>query len=262
MENPRKYGLPPYKTAVVHGGPGAQGGMAEVARRLSSSAGILEPIQTECSVEGEINELHGIIMAAGEPPVILIGHSWGAWLSILTAARYPDAISRVILVASAPFEDQYAASIQKRRIERLSAEEQAEFNLIMRKLSLPGTAEDQGLSQRLHGLLLKCDCYEIGEKASFYGNGIRVDSRVFNGVWSKAAELRSNGSLLKTAAQLRCPVLAIHGDHDPHPAEGVEIPLGRVIQDFRFILLERCGHYPWLEKYASEKFYEILRSEI
>ena len=61
---------------------------------------------------------------------------------------------------------------------------------------------------------------------------------------------------------IRCPVLAIHGDHDPHPAEGVQETLSRVIRDFRFVLLEKCGHRPWIEKQAKHKFYQILREEI
>jgi len=35
MENPRKYGNRPYEVALVHGGPGAAGEMAPVAKELS-----------------------------------------------------------------------------------------------------------------------------------------------------------------------------------------------------------------------------------
>ncbi|MFH1652023.1 MAG: alpha/beta hydrolase, partial [Chloroflexota bacterium] len=54
----------------------------------------------------------------------------------------------------------------------------------------------------------------------------------------------------------------IHGDADPHSAEGVKVPLSRVLPDFRFILLERCGHEPWIERAARDTFYKILRSEV
>jgi pimeloyl-ACP methyl ester carboxylesterase len=56
--------------------------------------------------------------------------------------------------------------------------------------------------------------------------------------------------------------VAIHGDYDPHLAEGIREPLSRVIKDFRFILLEKCGHEPWRERYAHDEFYEILTSEL
>jgi pimeloyl-ACP methyl ester carboxylesterase len=57
-------------------------------------------------------------------------------------------------------------------------------------------------------------------------------------------------------------VVAIHGDYDPHPFEGVQQPLSLVISDFRFILLKNCGHYPWIERDAKKRFYEILHEEL
>ena len=57
-------------------------------------------------------------------------------------------------------------------------------------------------------------------------------------------------------------VLSIHGNHDPHPAEGVQKPLTAVLADFRFVLLERCGHTPWLERQARDEFYRVLRTEL
>ena len=53
----RQYGPPPFEAAVLHGGPGAAGTAACIARRLANSAGILEPLQTAKSVQGQIEEL-------------------------------------------------------------------------------------------------------------------------------------------------------------------------------------------------------------
>lgn len=52
MNNLRTYGLSPYRVAVLHGGPGAPGGMAPVARNLSRARGVLEPLQTADTLEG------------------------------------------------------------------------------------------------------------------------------------------------------------------------------------------------------------------
>ena len=57
-------------------------------------------------------------------------------------------------------------------------------------------------------------------------------------------------------------MVAVHGDHDPHPFAGVEVPLSRVLKDFRFILLEKCGHRPWIERGAQDRFYSVLRNEL
>ena len=67
---------------------------------------------------------------------------------------------------------------------------------------------------------------------------------------------------MKASRQVTCPVVAIHGDYDPRLAEGVREPLVRVLNDFRFILLEKCGHEPWVEKFARDEFYDILKNEL
>ena len=58
MKNFRKYGDAPFRVAVVHGGPGAGGEMAPVARFLSSQFGVLEPIQTKHSVHEQVEEVN------------------------------------------------------------------------------------------------------------------------------------------------------------------------------------------------------------
>ncbi|MFY0310114.1 hypothetical protein ACFMBG_09495 [Leisingera sp. D0M16] len=67
------------------------------------------------------------------------------------------------------------------------------------------------------------------------------DRRIFESVRAEAAALRRSGALLRDAARIRCPVIALHGDHDPHPADSVEQPLPEVLPDFRFSLLQRCA---------------------
>jgi hypothetical protein len=47
----------PFNVAIIHGGPGAPGSMVMVARELASHWGILEPLQTVTSLEGQMQEL-------------------------------------------------------------------------------------------------------------------------------------------------------------------------------------------------------------
>lgn len=76
--NLRHYGTEPFSVAVIHGGPGAPGDIAPVARELSSACGILEPLQTATSLDGQILELQSVLEESGDLPATLIGHSWGA----------------------------------------------------------------------------------------------------------------------------------------------------------------------------------------
>ncbi|MFH1321005.1 MAG: alpha/beta fold hydrolase [Bacteroidota bacterium] len=99
MKNLRKYGTAPFTVAVVHGGPGAPGSIAPVARELSLNLGTLEPLQTSTSIEGQIHELLTVLEKHGDLPITLIGHSWGAWLCFIFTARHPLIVNKFINIA-------------------------------------------------------------------------------------------------------------------------------------------------------------------
>lgn len=256
MENPRKYGRSPHKVAVLHGGPGAAGGMASVAREISRYAGVLEPIQTKDSVNGQVEELREILTYNTELPVILVGFSWGAWLSILTAARYPELAKKLILVGAGPFEQKYAERLTAERINRLNEEDRIKALELAEDLETD--AEDKLV--RLFNLFHGVDEYEALPAAGESESGF--DIHIYRRVWPEAEKMRVGGELLRLAGDIRCPVVAVHGDYDTHPWEGVREPLSRCLKDFRFILLEKCGHDPSIERYARDRFYAILQREI
>lgn len=259
MENPRKYSGPPFSVAVVHGGPGAAGEMAPVARELALTTGVIEPLQTEAALEGQVRELDGLLREHADLPATLIGYSWGAWLSFILAARHMDLVQKLILVGSGPFEAKYAGSIEETRLGRLTEEERTEVVELL-KLIEDGAAPDrEAVFARFGHLYSKADAYDPLPEGD---DPVDIRPDIFEAVWPEGADLRRSGRLLELAGCIRCPVIAIHGDYDPHPAEGVEKPLASRLPDFRFILLERCGHKPWIERYARDEFYRILTGEV
>jgi len=258
MRNLRKYGSPPFGVAVIHGGPGAPGEMAPVARELSSTHGVLEPLQTAASIDGQVRELHGVLEKNGDLPITLVGWSWGAWLSFMYAATDPAFVRKLILIGSGPFEERYAGEIMETRLGRLGEEERAEVLTLMEALGDAAGGESTEMS-RLGELISRADSFD---PIPYENEMLECRPDVFQSVWRQAAELRNSGGLLELGKKIECPVVAIHGDHDPHPCEGVNEPLSRVLSDFKFILLENCGHQPWIERSARDEFYRLLRDEL
>jgi pimeloyl-ACP methyl ester carboxylesterase len=256
----RKYGKPPYSVAVVHGGPGAPGSMAPVARELARHCGIIEHLESATTIEGQVGELHESLKEHGDLPATLIGHSWGAWLSLIYAARHPAAVKKLILAGSGPFEELYAPKVTETRLSRMSEEERHQLHLLIGAIESPKRNKSALFS--LYGTLLsKTDGYDLlppGDESYM----VQFQENVYQEAWTEALHLRRTGGLMALAKQVRCPVVAIHGDYDPHPAEGVERPLREAVRDFRFILLEKCGHEPWKERAAKDRFYEIVREEL
>ena len=253
----RLYGVEPFTVVAVHGGPGAVGDMAPVAKRIAEYQGCIETLHTACTVDDQVNELREAIESHAHAPVSLVGHSWGAWLVFIFAARYPSLVKKAILIGSGPFEARFAADIMQTRMNRLSEEEREEVRSLMQQFTAPSEASRHVLS-RFGKLLAKVDMYDPVEVEE----DVTVRSDVYEGVWPRASAMRESGELLKLAASIVCPVVAIHGDYDLHPAAGVREPLSKTVRQYEFILLKHCGHKPWIERRAQAQFHEILREQL
>jgi len=259
MESFRTHGKPPYCIAVLHGGPGAPGEMAPVAQELSGRYGVIEPLQSGTSIEGQVKELKEILDEIGSPPITMIGWSFGAWLGFIFAASYPSMLRKLIMIGSGPFGEEYASGIMETRMERLSEKERSEVRSIVVSLDDPDIGGKDDLLMRFAVIISGADSFD---PLDHEGDLIRGQYDVFRAVWEEASRMRRDGSLLEMGRKIHCPITAIHGDHDPHPSEGVLDPLTDVIHDFRFILMEKCGHKPWIERSARDVFYRILMDEI
>lgn len=258
MENIRKYGKEPFNIAVVHGGPGALGEMAPVAKELSKIYGVLEPLQTKISIDGQIQELKDVLETYGCFPLTLIGHSWGAWLVYIFAAKYPKFVNKLILISSGPFEDKYVSLMEETRFNRFNDEEKNRINDLIKCLNDSKIDDKRGIWSEFGSLMSKVDNYSPIHVENDY-----VQSDVsFGNVINEAMILRKNGQLLDLGHKIKCPVAAIHGDYDPHPYLGVQDPLSKVLQTFQLFILEKCGHNPWCELYAKDEFYRILKNEL
>ncbi len=256
--------------------------MAAVAHELCSDRGVLEPLQTERSLQGQVAELKSQLQENSDPPVTLIGFSWGAWLSLILAAQYPDFVNRLILIGSGPFRESYVHKIMETRNSRLSEAERVEAMGILAALDNQNDAVDEEKEQekkealaRMGELFRRTDAFDPiecrsnefdliadGSRYSEPGCGEPIqecDPDIYRAVWREALLLRQKGDLLDLCKKIQCQVVAIHGDYDPHPAEGVREPLQAVLKNFRFILQKDCGHKPWIERMAKDKFYSILK---
>ena len=258
----RRYGAPPFRVAVLHGGPGAPGYVAPVAARLADRRGVLEPLQLAPSVTGQLDELDALL-AEGDAvePVTLVGHSWGAVLGYLFAAHHPDRVRRLLLVASAPFDEAAGEATLATRLTRLDADDRQVAETARAVLADAGSspaarAAAMAEVDRLFGRVDSWDpiTLDVGALTD------RPD--VYDAVWREVRAMRANGELVALGTRIRCPVLGIHGDYDPHPADGVRRPLAPVLADFRWVELAHCGHTPWLEREAAGPFFELVEAEL
>lgn len=168
-------------------------------------------------------------------------------------------MEKVILVGAGAFEERYHTDLLKIRLNRLSDKEKTEAQNLLELLNKPGYADINETFRRFGKLMSKTDSFD---SLPAENEIIEFQHVIFQSVWKEAEELRKSGELLEFGHKIQCPVIAIHGYYDPHPVKGVEEPLSRTLRDFKLIKLDKCGHCPWNERNAKDKFYSILAKEL
>jgi pimeloyl-ACP methyl ester carboxylesterase len=251
----RTYGSGGPTVIVLHGGPGAPGSMAPVARELSSDFRVLEPLQRPSgdeplTVARHIADLHEVIKvhSADEQPA-LVGHSWGANLALCYAAEHPESARAIVLVCSGTWDAKARARMREIIAERVTDDVRARLEMI-------DSSSDEGLKQRgeIMGQLYSYDLLDDVKDET-----IEVDARSNKEVWDDVVRLQEADTYPTAFSIIKAPVLMVHGAHDPHPGTMIRDSLLPHIPHLEYVELKRCGHDPWRERYGREEFFRVLR---
>jgi len=252
----RIHGESPYRVVAIHGGPGASGSLYDLCEEVGKKEGVIEILNQGMSIDEQLEEIHIVVSTVADQPVILIGHSWGAWLGIYYENAYPESVKRLILISSGPFDQDYVNHIGQTRNDRMSRKTKEKlsghFKKINEKDEEIANAHFAKAGEIISSLdSFDCDGEDISEKT-------QIDMKIYQKVWSEASQRRKSGQLMQAVKSIKCPIMIIHGDHDSHPVEGVKKPLEAEGLKTKCFVLSKCGHYPWREKHAKEAFYNIL----
>jgi len=246
-------GAPPL--VVLHGGPGAShdyllpqlldlapghdllfydqrgGGRSKTDDR--------EPIGWQTQVD----DLARVIAELQPGAPSIVGYSWGGLLAMLyamesAAGRAGPAPARIALVDPAPvtraWRDDFEAEFARRQQGSVIAGMRAE-------LAASGLRERDPDGYRQRAFELSVAGYFADPRKATDLTPFRVTGRVQQSVWESLGDF----DLLPRLADVRCPVLVLHGREDPIPlassaavASALRAPL---------VVLEDCGHVPYVE---------------
>src|SRR5271169_1692866 len=227
----RRYGQSGPLVIVLHGGPGAPGYMAPVARGLADRFQVIEPFQrasggAPLTVARHVADLRDLIesLGAGERPA-LVGSSWGAMLALAFAAEHPALAGPLVLVGCGTFDIGARVRMQEILDGRMSPELRQRFARLAEEHADP----DRELKARARLLLPLYSCDLASEELEL-GD---CDARAHDETWDDMLRLQQQGVYPAAFAAIRGPALMLHGAVDPHPG--------------RMILASLKPHIPQLE---------------
>jgi pimeloyl-ACP methyl ester carboxylesterase len=243
----------PRTLLVIHGGPGASyeyitglDALAGPGRRVvyvdeRGVAPSTKPVSGDYRLETHIADLEGVRAAIGAERVDVLGHSWGTVVAGGLAARHPERVGAVVLVAPLAL----TSDVQARAFEKLGAYEDRLVPLGLATDHPPEpngddcTARDKARMRR----------YFADPRHPFigmHGGRCYLESR------KKSFEAIEGVDLTPIFAQVRGPVLVVTADEDPfgqEPYEQVVRALGAA--KVATLTIPRCGHDPFLEAYPQ-----------
>jgi pimeloyl-ACP methyl ester carboxylesterase len=249
----QRHGDPGRTAVVLHGGPGAPGSADRLARALANPLHVLEPWQRWSSnipltVEQHVEDLADVISqhSAGKKPA-LVGESWGAMLALAFASRHPDRVSALVLIGCGTFDPQARARLWRTLEERTTPELKA--RLADLEVQFPDEAERvvqvHGLSDPLYTY---CRAADADDAIAYFDLKGHLES------FHDMVRLQESGAYPAAFSAIECPVLMLHGTYDPHPGAMIRDSLEPHMPHLEYREFDRCGHTPWVERYARDRF--------
>lgn len=243
---------------VLHGGPGAPGSAAPLARGLADRFRVLEPWQRGAgeiplAVARHVADLDRAIRThcPAEPPA-LVGESWGAMLALAFAAEHPETVSAVALVGCGTFDAASRARMHEILDERTDEALRRRLTKLRRNIADP----DRRLREQFRLIQPLYSRDPVDASPDLFRH---FDARAHRETWDDFLRLQNEGVYPAAFSAVRRPVAMFHGTDDPHPGRMIRDGLRRFIPRLEYREWDRCGHFLWNERGVAKEFFEALR---
>lgn len=252
----RLYGDHGPSVITLHGGPGAYGSAARLARGLSQVFRVIEPWQRPSgeiplTVATHIEDLHKLILSRfnGDKPAI-VGSSWGAMLALAYAAEHSDCINSIVLIGCGTFDKAARRVILERRrqkiIDYISKHPEYETDLQL------------DIGEQIMKWHSMTDAYDPVAKSDEILDSESFDMQGHTETFKDMLRCQEAGVYPQTFTSIKVPTIMLHGADDPHPGAMIRETLSQYIPHLEYHEFPRCGHDPEIEKYAKDDFFAMI----
>ena len=251
---------------LLAGGPGQLAEyMTPVAQRLAQKRKVILPDQRgtgesdkpavnreNYNLSKYVNDLESLRQHINIGKWDVVGHSWGGTFAMGYACEHPSTISTLTLIGTCgantdfltPALEELRSRLNKDDLELLA--KSVDLELIKRDAAVAAKAGNQAF--------LPAFFFDrsVGERLRDELDLQGVPG-VFGSVFGAMRDEEIN--LLPCLKNVKSPALVIHGDYDHIPERFVR-DVASALPSARFVRLEHCGHFPWIE--AEKAFYDTV----
>jgi proline iminopeptidase len=247
----------------LHGGPGYNSHSFSVLAgpRLEQSIRVVyydergsgrseRPWTGHYQLDTLVEDVEALRRALGVPKIALMGHSFGGTLALEYAAKYPEHVSRMILVGAASsmaaacaarvdyLSQHYSEILAKARADTAGGRHRTECQLALE--SLPDSMRERVNNESMFPNVALAKMQDSVDAAS----GLRNTGELSRGLF--------RGGLLNyhfaSAQRLTMPVLILAGREDYAIGLPQQRALARALPNARIVEYERAGHFLYLDQ--------------
>jgi proline iminopeptidase len=176
--------------------------------------------------------------------LFLVGHSWGGMLAMAYAATHPDRIDRLILIDSGGPTLEFATWFEDNIRARLRPED-VEAERYWKEAAKRGVSADKAEIESVKAIT---PAYFFDRaKGLAFAAQLPDNALDAEGSATLFADLAKSYDVRAGLRALDRPTLIVHGHQDPIGDKTAE-DLHALIKSSTLIYLDKCGHFPWLEK--------------
>lgn len=243
---------------LLHGGPGAfdyLDGLAGLLPpgfqtiRYDQRGGGRAPFDGPLGVAQLVDDLEALRQHLQLSSWIVLGHSWGAFLALAYASRYPEQVQGLLHLSGTGLDPEWQKVYHNNRRKRLPPAEQIEMLHLRQERENVCAGKQLGIQKRLLEINLKADFFDPARAAGLPDILLQYPllPAVADALMVDWHQWLLDPVFRQQVAALPMPVLCAHGSADPRPATGAQT-LGEVLPRGHFALIPDAGHYPWLEQ--------------
>ncbi len=250
-------GQPP--VLLLHGGPGMGAEyLVPLLEELEGTVDIvlpqqrgLEPstIEGPRDVETHVADAIAVLDHLGWKRAWLMGHSWGGHLALHVAVAHPERTAGLILFDTlGALPDGGRAALAENLVARLAPAGRARLDELV-ALEQSGD-EDPTLMAQMLTVLWPSYSYTYNYVLPPQPLRLEVPLPDVPDTMESVEAHWKAGTLERGLPGLRLPAILFHGEADPLPASA-SIETAALIPGARLELVERSGHFPWLERHGD-----------
>ncbi len=248
---------------LLHGGPGAFDYLESLSQLLPETwqavrydqrggGQVIEP--GPYSVAQLVEDLEALREQLQLQSWVVAGHSWGAFLALAYAVRYPEPCQALIQIGGTGLDPDWQKAYHTNRRKILSPVETLEILHLRQERGEACAGKNLKVERRLLELNLKADFADpanLGDLPDLLMSYLYAQDVCDQLINEWQMHLLDTGFRRQVAA-LKMPVLCLHGSADPRPATGSRT-LGEFMKQGQYQEIEAAGHYPWLEQPETVK---------